>query len=191
ALRNLAEVLLKLGDLKGAEAQIHEALSITRSIQDRLAECNALGTLGIVCRASGRRDDAFQTHAAQLKLAKSIEYPGGQAHALTEMGEISAERSDWHKAISFYSQILPIMRGIGNQRAEATCLWYLSSWYEQIGDRNQAISFAELAFSIFTEIGDERAEQVLIELTQWQNESWLHKKIRKSLHQIKIRWGRR
>ena len=86
------------------------------------------------------------------------------------MGEISAERHDWHQAIALYKRILPIMRGTGNRRGEATCLWYLSSWFELIGDRGQAITLAERAFGIFTEIEDERAEQVHIELRRWENE---------------------
>jgi tetratricopeptide (TPR) repeat protein len=135
-------------------------------------------------RASGRLDKAIETHTAELALAEEIAYPGGQAHALTEMGEISAERHDWHQAIALYERILAIICTIGNRRGEATCLWYLSSWLDLIGDRGQAITLAEHAFAIFTEIGDERAEQVQIELRQWKNEGWVRKKLREAYSRI-------
>ena len=140
--------------IRWLEAQAKAA----RLTENRMAEGNALGNLGLAYADLGEVRKAIEFYEQALIIAREIGDRHGEGAALGSLGNACTDLGDARKAIEFYEQALAIDREIGDRHGEGTAFGNLGIAYKNLGEARKAIEFHEQALVISREIGDRRGE---------------------------------
>jgi len=125
-----------------------------RISNDRQAEGNALGNLGIAYTDLGEPRKAIEFYEQTLAIHREIGDRRGEAADLGNLGIAYENLGEPRKAIGFYEQQLAITREIGDRRGEGNALHNSALAMDELGERAQAIARAEAAVAIFEAIKD-------------------------------------
>jgi len=133
---------LQLNLLSDAEANANFALEQLSGIEDKPEEIECLNLLGAVCRAQGRRDEAFDLHSKALALANSLSLQPAQASSLRHVSAVLVERHGDHqkKALEKLQTALAIYKGLAD---EVNC----SEVHDDIADVSLLLGHVEEAVS--------------------------------------------
>jgi tetratricopeptide (TPR) repeat protein len=134
------------------------AVEAARIIQDRKAEGNHLGNLGMAYDDLGETQKAFEFYEHRLKIAWEIGDRRGEGNVLGNMGNAYANLGEIQKAIKFFEHRLEVAREIGDQQGEGNALNNLGVAYANLGETQKAIELYKRSLAIFREIGDRRGE---------------------------------
>jgi tetratricopeptide (TPR) repeat protein len=139
-------------------AWLESQLRAARLLQDRSAEGNALGNLGIAHATLGDARKAIEYYEQQLDITREIGDRRGEGNALGNLGNAHADLGDARKAVEYHEKALIIDREIGDRRGEGQDLGNLGLAHYSLGDARKAIEYHEQALIIDREIDDRRGE---------------------------------
>ena len=140
-------------------AWLETAVKAARTLEDRDAEGNHLGNLGLVYAALGEPRKAIEYHEQALAISREIGDRRGEGAVLGNLGNAYADLGEPRKAIEFYEQQLAIVQEIGDRRGEGNALGNLGDALEKIGRRDEAIAHAAQAVEIFEQIKSPYTDQ--------------------------------
>lgn len=157
-LANMGNAHSHLGEPRKAIEYYEQALTISKEIEDKRGEGEALGNLGNEYSHLGEIRKAIKYYEKSLKIAKEMRYIYGESAALGNLGTAYTDLKEPRKAIEYYEQALEISIEIGDQRGEAITLGNIGTTYREIGEPRKAIEYYEQALKIDREIGDKLDE---------------------------------
>jgi tetratricopeptide (TPR) repeat protein len=137
---------------------LEEALDAARRLEDREAEGNRLGNLGLAYADLGQVERAIEYHQQALAIAHEIGDRRGEGNRLGNLGLAYADLGQVERAIEYYQQALAIAREIGDRRNEGAWLGNLGNAYAALGQVERAIEYYGQALAISRGIGDRRGE---------------------------------
>jgi len=137
---------------------LEKALEASRRSNDKAAEGNHLGNLGLAYSDLGDPRKAIDFYEKALAISREIGDRRGEGADLGNLGLAYSDLGDPRKAIEFYEKALAIAREIGDRRGEGNRLGNLGLAYYRLGDPRKAIDFYEKGLAIAREIGDRRNE---------------------------------
>ncbi len=103
---------------------------------------------------SNQNDSAYYYALKAYKKSKAINYPGGLARALNEMGQYYNGISEYQKAVNCFLGVLSLIKTNPNQRLEAECKVNLSSSYLGLQKHSEALSLYPEILAYFRKIND-------------------------------------
>jgi serine/threonine protein kinase/tetratricopeptide (TPR) repeat protein len=103
-LTNVAHILTKLGDPKGAAAKYANALALAKNVGSERDQCDALLNFGDAFYEGGKLDDATQKYKESLQVAEQSGNRGCQARATENLGSIARDRRDFGLAMKDFDQ---------------------------------------------------------------------------------------
>ncbi len=139
-------------------AWLDSALAAARSGQDRKAEGNHLGNLGLAYVDLGEPRCAIDHFEQDLVIMREIGYRRGEGSALGNLGIAYKDLGEPRRAIELYERQLAIVREIGDRRGEGNALGNLGLAYANLEEPRRAIEHYEQALVIDREIGDRHGE---------------------------------
>ena len=154
----LGERHYRLSDFRMAQRHWTEALEIARKLNDRHAESNSLGNLGLTYSDLGETRRAVELYEQALAIHREIGDRRGEGIALGHLGNAYAALGESRRAIELYEQTLAIQREIGDRQSESMVLGNLGAAYQALGETRRAIELLEQALAIHREFGDRQSE---------------------------------
>ena len=144
------------GDYEQAAALHEAALSIRRSIDDRLGVADSLTNLGIIARIRGDFDRATEQHEHALTIFREVGDELGLSSSLQELGRLALDRGDYAAAAEFLGQSLTLCRTLGDASALGTALESLGmlAFYQE--DYGRAAQLYEESLTLWRELDDSR-----------------------------------
>src|SRR6185503_21199639 len=98
-----------LGRLDEAERNLRESLRLKEEMHSAPAVLySAYTNLGLVCIDRGRLDEAEEHLTRALHLLERTGNRGGEAGALTNLGNVAAARRDYGAAVAYHERALAI-----------------------------------------------------------------------------------
>ena len=124
-LSTLSLVKLRLGDTAGARVDELEALSIFRTLGNRIGEAIGLLHLGQISAYIGDDDDARSCFEQCDAIAREVKHREVEGECERMRGEIALYADDLAAARTRFAHSHEIFRVAGDKRDEATSLWWL------------------------------------------------------------------
>jgi tetratricopeptide (TPR) repeat protein len=137
---------------------LQAALAAARRGNDRAAEGQHLGNLGLAYAALGETRRAIEHYEQHLAIARDTGDRRGEGQALGNLGSAYLDLGETRRAIEHYEQRLAIAREIGDRRGEGNTLGNLGLAYADLDETRRAIEHYEQHLAIACEIGDRRGE---------------------------------
>jgi predicted ATPase/class 3 adenylate cyclase len=128
SLSTLSLVRLHTGDADGARQDEEEAVTIFRSIENRIGE--AIGLLHLGQIHSYLEDDAQADRYFEqcLTISREIEYREIEREAELQLGESLLSSGERAAAKTRFLRSLDVCRNAEDKRGEAVSLWWLGRW---------------------------------------------------------------
>jgi tetratricopeptide (TPR) repeat protein len=124
-LNDIAVSYKMQGMLSEALDVLHQALSESRKIGDRIAEGAILNNIGWILDARKEYDTALKHIAESLKIKHEVGDRSGEGTTLNNMGRIYSARGDYVTALKYFEDSLKIRREINNRSGLANSLFNL------------------------------------------------------------------
>ncbi|MEO0983803.1 MAG: tetratricopeptide repeat protein, partial [Pseudomonadota bacterium] len=151
ARNELGHLLMRLGDLPGAEAAYRAVLD--GAAGDKAAEAAALGNLGLIAQTRGDLDAAEDFHTRSLKIEEDLGRKEGVANQLGNLGLVALTRSDLNAAKDFLTRSLKIDEDLGRKEGVAATLGNLGNIARARGDLDAAEDFLTRSLKIDEDLG--------------------------------------
>ncbi len=143
------------------------ALEASRRLDDKRAEGNSLGNLGLAYSDLGDPRKAIDFHDQALVISREMGDRRGEGADLGNLGSAYYRLGDPRKAIEYYEEALAISRETGDRRNEGVHLFNMSLSLRALGQNERAASLATSALEIFEQIESPDAEDVRKTLAGW------------------------
>ncbi|MEV6390205.1 tetratricopeptide repeat protein [Nocardia xishanensis] len=143
----------------GEAVRLHRlAVETARLLHDRSAEADALDSLGVVYRFTGRYPESADAHRAALAIYRELGHRHGEANALNNFGATRwfSDDQDFAEAADLHGRALAIYRETGHRCGEALALNHLAIVHRFGGRVAEASELHEAALAIYSELGDRR-----------------------------------
>jgi tetratricopeptide (TPR) repeat protein len=136
------------GRLAEGRALLEEGISVTIRTGALEGHARRVAWLSEVCRLAGRREEAGQHARQALALARQQQARGDEAHALHQLGMVSAQAvpPEVEQAEAHYREALALAEELGMRPLQAHCYRGLGMLYAATGQREPA--YAELSAAI-------------------------------------------
>lgn len=138
------------------------AITATRHLKHREAECKYLGYLGQVHAELGQVRRAIGYYEQQLMISRELGTRLLEAHALANLGSGYMNLNNLRQAISYYEQQLMVTRNIVDspevRQREAKTLGPLGQAYQEMRQLDHAMSCYEQQLNMAHEFGDKQTE---------------------------------
>jgi DNA-binding SARP family transcriptional activator/tetratricopeptide (TPR) repeat protein len=154
ALNNLAMLHWLRGDLDEAEAGLHQALALNRSIGRRLGEARNLSQLGQLALDRGQLAAASSLTEQALAIEVELDSVSGQMKDTILLGVIAHQLGDVATAEARLVAALDDCRTLGEARGEFDALKALADLFLDLGRCEEAGEFATRAEAIADSVGD-------------------------------------
>lgn len=139
-------------------AWLQAALAASRRLQDREAEANHMGQLGISYCHMGEYRRAIAYTEKALVIFQEICDRKAEGNALGNLGLAYDCLGEYRLAIEYHQQALAVFREMSDRRGEGNALGGLGNAYFSLGEYPRAIGFHEQHLAIAHEIGDRLGE---------------------------------
>jgi tetratricopeptide (TPR) repeat protein len=155
-LNSLGILYFQISSYDKAIEYYERALGISREIEDKVGEGNAIGNLGIAYSNLGQVEKAVEYYEQALVISKEIGDRRGEGNHLGNLGNAYRNLGQVEKAIEYYEQALVISKEIGDRRVEGAALGNLGNAYSDLGQVEKAVEYYEQALVIGKEMKDPR-----------------------------------
>jgi CHAT domain-containing protein/tetratricopeptide (TPR) repeat protein len=151
-LLNQGQLHRKLGEVERARESFNEALGLARQAKDRDDEAKALNALGLLAQDAGQPAAALEF----LKKALALRLPGSRGWAVTQttLGVAYRQLGRLEDARRAYGKALPIFRGLGEAREQASCLSSLGRLEATAGHDTTALDDFDRALGLYRALAD-------------------------------------
>lgn len=154
ALNDIAIVLQKTGDLRGARFRQEQALADFRQVGDE----NGVGTvcinLGEVYRSQGDLARAEDLYTEALNLFRKLGRKDSEYVAMNDLAAVLYERAKFVDAGKVYKELLELRKAAGDKAGVAYARTNLADVSRVQGDLDEAVRLQQQALATFREIGD-------------------------------------
>ncbi|MEV0030148.1 tetratricopeptide repeat protein [Nocardia sp. NPDC050793] len=150
----------------GEAVRLHRlAAETARRLHDRSAEADALDSLGVVYRFTGRYPESADAHRAALAIYRELGHRHGEANALNHLGATRwfSDDQDFAEAADLHGRALAIYRETGHRCGEALALNSLAIVHRFGGRHAEASKLHEGALAIYSQLGDRRGMANVLE----------------------------
>ncbi len=134
-------------------------LAAARALEDRKAEGQHLGNLGITYEHLGDYRRAIEYYEQHAAIAREVGDRHGEGSSLGNMGAAYDLLDDHTRAIECHEKSLAIAHELGDRQSEGQALGNLGLAYKNLGEHRRAIEYHEQALAIDRELGDRRGEE--------------------------------
>jgi tetratricopeptide (TPR) repeat protein/transcriptional regulator with XRE-family HTH domain len=121
----------------------------------------AAGLAGLL-RYDGPWDEAITRQATAVQAARQLGDRPGQAHALTDLGDVRRLTGDYPGAARDLQEALGICRDLGDRRGQALALTHLGYTRRLTGDLPGAARDLQEALGISQDLGDRRGQALAL-----------------------------
>ncbi|MGB7924025.1 MAG: CHAT domain-containing protein [Pyrinomonadaceae bacterium] len=138
----------------------YEARQPTPEDQKRLPANRAFAEAARLMKAETARSRqvGVEKYEAARRLFHDAQDRRGEALALTVTGAINAALGDGRKALSYFNDALPLLRGASDMRdEEAMTLSRIAQVYQSLGERRKALDYFDQASQLFDAIDESRS----------------------------------
>ncbi len=142
ALRGLAIVLEKLGEIRAARSFIEEGITLNQAIGDEVNLASWHHLLGTHLINRGEFDLAMDHLRSALNAYRAVQHQDREALALESIGELECRRGNVDVAIAYLKQCLVARRRIGREWSTVYVLNKLAEALHLAGDLGQALALA-------------------------------------------------
>ncbi|MFT3836563.1 MAG: tetratricopeptide repeat protein [Myxococcaceae bacterium] len=154
ALRRWAMIEGARGRPMEALQRIRRALTLARSVEDRLLEAKALGSLGAAQQSLGRLPRAISAHSRALALLRRFGAPRLVGMETSYLAVATHRLGHVADAESLHRQALALHRELGHRRFEAVELTHLGYLAHELGSLEESRKSYRSGHEIFRQIGD-------------------------------------
>jgi tetratricopeptide (TPR) repeat protein len=137
---------------------LESAVSAARRLDDRRAEANRLGNLGVAYDLLGERSRAIEHHEQALAIHREIGDRRGEGKDWGNLGNAYQSLGEHSRAAEYHRRNLAIALELGDRREESNALDGLGNAYLGLGEYRRAIEYYEQDLAIAREIGDRKGE---------------------------------
>jgi len=162
ALTRMGRLTAQQGNNAEAQAQLGEALTCARALDNPNATADALHSLGYIALASANFEQSDQCFNEALPLYRQADNTWGAAHTLDALGWAHESRAARDQSSAYYSESLAMYRAIGDQRSIAGVLNNLGESAFHRGDYTQARVLYDESLALFRLLGDRRGESLAL-----------------------------
>ena len=148
--------------LQQAITKWEEALSLYRTIGDKLWEAVTLLTIGRVYSDLGQKQKALEFYNQSLPLSRATEDKTTEAITLNNIGRIYDASGEKQKALDYYNQSLPLSQGLGDKETEALTLNNIGVVYSALGEKQKALEFYNQSLPLSRATGDKETEAITL-----------------------------
>jgi tetratricopeptide (TPR) repeat protein len=167
---NFAGLLLKRGDVAGAEREARRALELARPESDPAASAAAYRQLGRIERRAGRLDEACSDFASAATLADRAGNSGDEGLARLELGRTLLDRRDARHAVQQLSLACDRLDRTDERRGKVAvttdrvvALRLLAEAYDQLKEPATALVFRERAIEAARAGADDETRKALLD----------------------------
>ena len=143
-----------------------QALKSYRQIRNRdarLAEVKILSSIGLIHNLVGAKSKALAFLDQALIISRDIgNWKSSEALALNNIGVVHKTTNDYQSALTYFSQVISLLKTNPDKTVEATTLNNLSAVYDDLGDRQEALTNLNKALSIYREIKSEEGQAITL-----------------------------
>ena len=139
-------------------AWLETSVRAALKLENRQAEGEALGNLGVAYRDLGETRKAIEYYKRALAIVRETGSRRGEGMMLGNLGVAYGVLGETRKAIEYFEQDLAIARETGDRRGEGTTLGNLGNAYSDLGETRKAIEHYEQHLAGTRETGDRRGE---------------------------------
>jgi tetratricopeptide (TPR) repeat protein/transcriptional regulator with XRE-family HTH domain len=118
--------------------------------------------LTALLRYDGPWDEAITRHATAVQAARQLGDRPGQAHALTDLGDVRRLTGDYPGAARDLQEALGISRDLGDRTGQALALTHLGYTRRLTGDLRGAARDLQEALGICRDLGDRRGQALAL-----------------------------
>ncbi len=149
----LGHLLIRVGQLKEAEAMYKKALDLNEALGNKQGMANNYDNLGVVYRNRGDLVQAEATYKKALELDEALGYKEGMAAAYGNLGLVYEDRGDLVQAEATYRTALELNEALGFKGGVADNYDNLGNVYEERGDLVQAEEMQKKALELNEALG--------------------------------------
>ena len=146
-------LLLRIGDLDGAEIACRRVESLGGQTGDRPLLAVAYGNLGLIYRTRGDLDQAEAMHRKSLAIEEELGRKEGMASDYSNLGLIYQTRGDLDQAEAMHRKSLAIEEEFGRKEGVSTDYSNLGVLYRIRGDLDEAEAMLRKSMAIEEELG--------------------------------------
>jgi CHAT domain-containing protein len=147
ALLSLGYSHFDLRQMNEALSSYEEALSLSRSNQDRRGEALALTAIGGVYSYLGNREMALEHQNQAVKLFRTIGDRNGEAVACNGLGYVYRNLAEYKQSLDCYLRASELFQLLGNLEYETFTITRVGIAYEGLGDYESALKYYQLALA--------------------------------------------
>ena len=158
------------GQVTRAVACLEEALTLTRSLGDKLRECDVLGNLGVAVFKAGQPDRAYEYVEQALALARAAGDRVAEKLLLERQGLVQVVRGNLPETLRLLGEALVLARSLGDRQQEAEVLWYLAIGNAEVGNRGLALAFGQATVDLLEKSAKPQASVFREHLEQYRRD---------------------
>ena len=157
-LDNLAHVMEQKGDLKKALEYATKEYHVALQSHDEGLVLQATKTLAIIEDLSGNIDTAYTLYQSALTSYRKMRDPIGIMEILSNLGEMTFEQGQIHKARDMFEEALELAKANGDEGFRYICLANLGIYAFEIGDAETAQRYYQEALELVKQKGNQSNE---------------------------------
>ena len=158
ASTNLANPLLRKGEVDRAHAILTKALSASRRVAEDRYTASIVANLGSLEVMSGRLEKAHEFFEEALDLFRRMGEPHGTRLALTNLAYVLENSGKIPEARAYYTESIEMMRQLGDRRGIVSTLAKVVMMEASSGEVGRVHSQLEECLSLASDIEDRQAQ---------------------------------
>jgi non-specific serine/threonine protein kinase len=153
-LHGAGRLMILQGDFAQAATVLEENLSVVRQLEDRLAQAEALSSLGMVASHLQDYDRAERLWREALESYRAQDDRWGVARALNNLGDLLIYRGDFAGAVERLEQAVALFRELNSTLGESIGLINLGRAALQLGQSGKAGSIFRQSLRLKVALAD-------------------------------------
>ncbi len=153
-LLSLAGMAIHQTDYPRAKELLGQALILSKALDSRQVEANALRNLGNICWREGDYAQAQAYYEQSLRIYRELGDRWGEGGALNNLGIVLSLIGDYARSRTCHEQTMQIYREMGDRHGEAMSLVNMGLLSRYMGDFKAVQEYSRQAWQIAQELGD-------------------------------------
>ncbi|HEY2962262.1 MAG TPA: tetratricopeptide repeat protein, partial [Pyrinomonadaceae bacterium] len=149
----------RLNEFRKALDYFNQTLTLSVAIRDPRLEAGTHTYAGGMLDILGDIGEALDHYQRALRLARDGGWRLAEGNALSNIGKIYNDLSDWQKALEFYAQALPVYKALADgKQAEAVTLNNIGMAYSRSGEQEKALDYLQQSLPLLRAGRDKNSE---------------------------------
>ena len=154
-LKTLGKGQYEKGQFSQALKTFNEQLNLSKTLNNKQIEGEALYNIGFVYSASGEKQKSTDLYAQALSIFEAIENQYGIALSSRNIGDNYFDLGELKTALAYYQKSLPIYKSIDNKEGEGTVLISIGRIHSWLNNIPEALKYFKQAQVITGTIYDQ------------------------------------